>query len=364
MTGWNALLLLATTALEPVPPTAPLEVPPAAEVMRIPPELQAQLQARVIRPANSPEQRLQRLVELVFQPDGLALQYDPEATLSVGEVWRQRRANCLSFSLLFVSLAREIGVEARLQEVGQVVTWYQDRGLLFNAGHVNVGMRVQGRHATLDLDRNVLYDRRGPRAISDQRALAHFYNNLGADRLAAHDPALARRYFEASLRMEPRFVPAWNNLGVLDSRGGDNVAATRDFDRALEIDRNHPSALSNASALFIRLDDTARAAPLQKRLAQVRKRDPLYQFMRGTEAEHAGDYALAVRYYRAAVGLHGNAHQFHFGLARAYFLNGNSRAAGREMEGARRLADTTGQRARYQAKLDSLRRLQARRSIH
>ncbi|KRG70319.1 hypothetical protein ABB27_05095 [Stenotrophomonas terrae] len=341
----------------PIPVSA--SVPAPEQVMAIPPEVRAQLQERVIKVANSPEQRLHLLVELVFRPEGLGLEYDTEATLTVAETWQQRRANCLSFTLLFVALAREIGLDARMQEVGQVVSWYQDQGLIFNAGHVNVGMRLEGRSATLDLDSNVLYDRRGPQPINDSRALAHFYNNRGAEQLAAHDYASARAYFETALRMDPRFVPAWSNLGVLESRENDVGAASRDLETALSINPSHAPALHNATKLYQRMGDTRRVAQLQTRLEQVRKRDPFYQYMQGNTAETAGDYALAVHYYREAVRLYGNAHQFHFGLARAYFLSGNNRLAEREMKHARDLGGDP-LRAVYQSKLDGIRRLEAR----
>lgn len=360
MIGWNALVLLAVSSVTlAAPPPAPSPVPSPEQVMAIPPEVRALLHERVMKVANSPEQRLQRLVELVFRPEGLGLEYDTEATLTVTETWQQHRANCLSFTLLFVALAREIGLEARMQEVGQVVSWYQDQGLIFNAGHVNVGMRVDGRRATLDLDSNVLYDRRGPQPISDSRALAHFYNNRGAEQLAAHDYPAARAYFDSALRMDPRFVPTWSNLGVLESRENNLSAAARDLETALSIDSSHAPALHNATKLYQRMGDTRRVAQMQTRLQRVRKHDPFYQFMQGNSAERDGDYALAAHYYRQAVRLYGKAHQFHFGLARAYFLSGNNRLAEREMARARDLGGDQ-LRAVYQTKLDGIRRLEAR----
>lgn len=360
MIGWNALVLLAVSSVAmAAPPPTPSSVPTPEQVMAIPPEVRTQLQERVIKAANSPEQRLHLLVELVFRPEGLGLEYDTEATLTVAETWQQRRANCLSFTLLFVALAREIGLEARMQEVGQVVSWYQDQGLIFNAGHVNVGMRVDGRRATLDLDSNVLYDRRGPQPISDSRALAHFYNNRGAEQLAARDYPDARDYFNAALRMDPRFVPAWSNLGVLESREDDLTAAAKDLETALSINGRHAPALHNATKLYQRMGDTRRVAQMQTRLEQVRKHDPFYQFMQGNTAERDGDYALATHYYRQAVRLYGNAHQFHFGLARAYFLGGNNRLAEREMARARDLGGDQ-LRAVYQSKLEGIRRMEAR----
>lgn len=361
MIGWNAFVLIAASTVAPPPP---VELPSPAQVMAIPAEAKAELRERVIDVTNSPEKRLQLLVELVFEPTGVGLQYDTEATLTVAETWRQRRANCLSFTLLFVALAREIGLDANMQEVGQVVTWYQEQGMIFNAGHVNVGMRVDGRHATLDLDSNVLYDRRGPRQISDRRALAHFYNNRGAEHLAAQDPEGARRYFAMALAMDARFVPAWSNLGVLESRLDNLPAAGRDFETALAINPDHAPSLHNATRLYERMGDSRRATALHRRLERSRERDPFYQFMQGVMAERSGDYAQAVEYYRHAVRLHGQAHQFHFGLARAYFLSGDNRRAEREMTKARALGGNDQMRAIYQSKLDAIRRLSSQHAVH
>lgn len=368
MIGWNALALLAATTLAP-PPELPAPppadaIPTPEQVMAIPPEVKALLHQKVVLPTNSAERRLQRLVELVFQPAELGLRYDTEATLTVAETWAQRRANCLSFTLLFVAMAREIGVEARMQEVGQVVTWYEDRGLIFNAGHVNVGMRINGRPATLDLDQNVLYDRRGPQPISDARALAHFYNNRGAEQLAAHDYAAARGYFETALRMDPRFTAAWNNLGVLDARLHDDPAALLAFNRALSISSDHAPSLHNITQLYQRLGDTQHATQMHAQLEQSRRRDPFYQFLQGVAAERASNYPQAIAYYRKAIRLYPNAHQFHFGLARTYFLSGENRLAEREMTRARALGATDQVRAVYQSKLDALRRLGAAHAAH
>jgi len=95
----------------------------------------------------------------------------------------------------------------------------------------------------------------------------------------------------------------------------------------------------------------------------VQRNDPFAQYMAGAAAERSGDLALAIRYYRRAVQLYDNAHQFHFGLARAYFLSGQLARADRELTRARALGGNSNQQ-RYQAKLDGLSRLrtqQARR---
>ena len=72
MIGWNALVLLA--AVNVTPSAIP---PPPEQMMAIPPELHRQLQVQVIDKVNAPEQRMQRLVDLVFQPQRL----DPKKSI-------------------------------------------------------------------------------------------------------------------------------------------------------------------------------------------------------------------------------------------------------------------------------------------
>ncbi|MCZ7651246.1 MAG: transglutaminase-like domain-containing protein [Thermoanaerobaculia bacterium] len=56
------------------------------------------------------EERLQQLLLALLQRDGRELRYDRDRTSTAIEVWRDGVANCLSFTHLFVALAREIGL--------------------------------------------------------------------------------------------------------------------------------------------------------------------------------------------------------------------------------------------------------------
>ena len=340
--------------LQTVPPTV-VPPPSPAEVTAIPPALSALLQARVIDPGGGRGPQLLRLAEMIFDRDGMDLQYDAGATYTIEETWQHRRANCLSFTLLFVTLARHIGIQAQVQEVAQVVSWYQDAGVLYNVGHVNAGIEFNGRRGTVDLDRNVLYDRDGPRQISDARALAHFYNNRGAERMEAGDVAGARAWYGAALGQASDFPSALNNLGVLETRQGNLALARQHYADALRIAPRNPASLANASNLLLRLGETSEAARLQARLRSVRQSDPFFQYVLGTQAERAGDANAAITYYRRALRLYDSAHQFHFALARAYLMAGQLERANGELARAQALGGAALQ-SRYQDKLDSLQR--------
>lgn len=111
----------------PAVPVAVASVPTPEQVLAIPAPLRQMLQTRVIARHSSREQRLQALAEMIFGAQALDLQYDPTATYTLTEIWQKRQANCLAFTLLFATLAREAGIQARVQEVDRVVSWYQDQ---------------------------------------------------------------------------------------------------------------------------------------------------------------------------------------------------------------------------------------------
>ena len=118
-----ALTLMAALALAPQATNAgtPAAVPTIEQVMAVPAPLRAEVHARVVEPGGTRNEQLERLAHYVFGDDGLALEYDNEVTRTVAQVYHDRKANCLSFTLLFVALAREAGLEAQVQEVGEVL---------------------------------------------------------------------------------------------------------------------------------------------------------------------------------------------------------------------------------------------------
>lgn len=350
---------LSPPATPPPVVDAPAPVPTAEEIMAIPPALRALLHERVIAPPGSREMRVQRLVALVFDPDGLAVEYDNERTRTVAETWRDRRANCLSYTLLFVALARAAGLDAQVQEVGEVLAWYRDEGVIYSANHVNAGIRTGIQHQTVDVDRNILATRNRPRGVSDARAFAHFHNNRGAELMAEGDLEGARASLEAALRADRRFVPIWNNLGVLLQRQDDPQGARHALDAARMLDPDHAATLSNLVALHRRAGESELAEQFARRLDRVQHGDPFHQFMRALECEDEGDYECAIADYRNAIRSQSGEHQFHFGLARVYFLAGHPERAERELARALALGDSPPVREVYRRKLDHLRRWRA-----
>lgn len=336
----------ATTAAAP---------PTAEEVMALPAVLRQRVAEQVTASARSDTQRLQRLMEVMFGRNGLGIEYRDEATTTVEQAYLTRKANCLTFTLLFVALAREAGLEAYAQEIDQTLAWHQDQSTIYRTNHVNAGVRIGARRYTVDVGSDALIGRNPPERVSDQRLLAHFYSNRAASLMAQHDLQQAARHMRVAMQLDPGYANSWSNQGVLYLRQGELEQAHQAYLRALELDPSNSSALFNMLALVQRTGDAGGEAEYRRRLERVQARDPFHQFLLAIDHERHGRDALAATHYRRAIQLHGREHRFHFALARVYLRLGQPKLGERALRRAQALGGEAW-RSVYQQKLDGLAR--------
>jgi Flp pilus assembly protein TadD len=353
MLRWVLAFALALSA--PVPVVA-ADTDPHAQIMTMPPELRSRLHEVVLSDDPPQAQRLERLIRFVFDAEGLGMSYQEDATYSVDQAYATRKANCLTFTLLFLALAREAGLDAYAQEIGETLAWHQDDDTIYRNNHVNAGVRVGKRQYTVDVIGDSVIALKRPAAVSDRRLLAHYYNNLSISELQQDQMVPALQNMSVALEFDPDYATHWSNAGVLYLRNGDPVAAERAYERALALDPVNAGALFNMAGLAHRNGDRRREAEFQKRLASVQKKDPFHQFLRATDYERAGDYPRAIEHYRRAIRLHRDEHRFYSALARAYLRTGDTRRAGKALVRAQALSNGET-RAAYRAQLDSLRRM-------
>jgi Tfp pilus assembly protein PilF len=345
----EALLLAASLAAAPTPT-------PPHEVTAIPDEVRERLAAHVLGGATGPRRRLDLLVDFMFGEHGLGLEYDDSVTRTVAETVADRRGNCLSFTLTFVALAREAGLRAYIQEFERALVWFRQDDLIFHTTHVNAGVRLLRDEFTIDFDRSVrVTGRARPKVIDDARALAHYYNNRGAEIMASGDLVTARAWFDEAARHDATYPATWNNLGVLLARVGDGDAAAASYARALHHDPQHTSALSNLALLHRDAGGIEAAEAYERRIEAIQSHDPFHFFVRGLKHEMRGEYAAARDQFRRAIRMHPGEHEFHFALARAAFMLGDERGAGRALDRARSMAPDVPTQHRYETKLAALR---------
>jgi Flp pilus assembly protein TadD len=360
---WRIGLAAALVALTWLPgPGVARSATPAAQhdpveltrILALPPELRAQLRAQALADEPLRSRRLERIVEFVFARDGLGMRYREGADHTVAEAYATREANCLGFTLLFLALAREAGLEAFPQEIRETLSWSQQEGTVYRNSHINAGVRIAGRFYTLDVARDAVVARTRARRISDQRLLAHYYNNLAMQGLATRAYAPALSLMHASLALDPSHASHWSNAGVLRLRSGDRDGAARDYAQALQIDPHNAEALFNSVSLAQRRGDARAEAEFRARLVRVQQNDPFHQFLLAMDYERAGDYAQAIGHYQRAIRLHRREPRFYAALAHAYALAGDDVRADQALARAQHVAGARA-RAELQAREERVR---------
>lgn len=309
---------------------------------------------RHVPPGAGRVARLRQLGNAIVRGGSFRLEYD-ETTRTAGATFQARHGNCLSFSNMFVAMARQVGLAAYFQEVDTPPDWsFRDDSFVLNR-HVNVlvDLGSDGEHVVdFNMDNfRTSYDRR---RISDARALAHYHNNVGVERMQAGDTAAAFGHLRRAVRRDPSFSPAWTNLGNLYLRQGHPAHAEAAHLQALRADPSDLVAKSNLASLYARQGDSDRAAWYRKRVMAHRDRNPYYRFQLAREAFRSADYDAAIGYLNDAIRRKKNDDRFYFLLGLSHLRKGDERAARRWLSRAEKVAATDALKRGYASKMDIL----------
>jgi Flp pilus assembly protein TadD len=346
--------LLAGTALDlgldPVP------IVSSEEVMALSDDMREFLKDHVGRRAGDPV-KLRQLADAVFNERIFGLEYD-EATRTAAETFGARRGNCLSFTFMFVVLARGVGLDAHFQEVEIPPDWAFTKDTYILNRHINIHVDFDvGVLPPKVVDFNIAdfradYDME---IVSDERALAHFFNNLGAELMHEGEMTAAFYAIRRAITVDDQsFAPAWDSLGTLYKRKGLSEYAEAAFLQALEIDKSDLTAMSNLTAIYDRRGEPKLAARYRGKVNSHRKRNPYYRFQLARIAYAVEDYDLAIDHLKYAMQKRREEDQFCALLGLVYLEMGEEEKSRRWMARAEEYARTDKMKGIYSSKIDKL----------
>jgi Flp pilus assembly protein TadD len=309
---------------------------------------------RWVDPQQGDYSKLRRLLYALMGDGTFDLVYE-DRTRTALETFRDQRGNCLSFTNMFVAMSRYLGLDAKFQEVKVPPDWsVSGQTLVFNL-HINTQVDLE-TYTDQMVDFNMYdfrlrYDRQ---IISDNRARAHYFNNIGVERMLAGDILLALANYRESIRADSSFSPAWVNLGILYNRGTYPNYAEAAYLQALQVDDGNLVAMNNLAFLYDQEGRTELAAEYQNRVQSHRKRNPYYHYQLAREAFDSEDYPTAINHLKIAVRKNKNEDMFYFLMSLSYLNNGDKEAARRWMRKAEEIAEMDADKQKYHRKLDLL----------
>lgn len=228
---------------------------------------------------------------------GLGITYQPLATLTAAEVFDRREANCLSFSLLFVAMARHVGLNAHLNDVQVPPTWAMNNDRMQFMRHVNakVDLRFSQDDIVIDLDMSNYRSYYPQHLISDAIAIAQYYNNLAMtaqedDRSESTKLAFMRQAI--SLAETQSYL--WNNLATVYWHMGFSQVAESLYLQAALLNPEDLTVIWNLSEFYRSQQRYGLAQNLLQVVEDYRDSNPYYQY------RLAGMYFAEANYPQAA----------------------------------------------------------------
>ncbi len=303
--------------------------------------------------------RLRWLLQGLVDRGYFATTYEANLTQSAADTFDNQRGNCLSYTNMFVALAREAGLPAYYQLVDVPPSYDADSGWLLRNNHINVviqGVRYASETDQFTIDFNVQapdysYDRH---VVSDEFARALFYANLAVDALRAKQTRVAFAYLQKAMALEPRHSDFWVNVGAIYAHHGLPEPARQAYQQAVDLDASNKSGLKGLARAHEELGNFEMAARLNQKIRDDEQRNPFYHFARAQRAYEAASYVETIAAVDAAIELRPRTPRFHFLKSLAQYRLGDTKEAKRSIRMAQKYEKYKSRQNQYAEKFAAL----------
>ena len=296
-----------------------------------------------------------KLAKWLTRADGHNMTYDISANLTPAQAFNDGRANCLSFSLLFIELATELGIELELNQVDLPDIWGEDQSedLVFYR-HVNVIYKSATHTQIFDLALENYRSGYPQRIITKQQGVGLLFSNIGIQQLQKGNIEQAFHYLKLSVSIFPENADMWINLGAAFKRSGDLAMAEKIYLKALSISDANSLAASNLERIYRKQGRLTKARLFEKHAKRSRLNNPYLQYRVAHKAYEKGSYKAARKAIKRAIRLHNKDPKFYELSSRIWQLNHDYVAALKDLNKAYELSTEAMQRGRYENKAERI----------
>jgi Flp pilus assembly protein TadD len=243
--------------------------------------------------------------------------YSANQTLTAAETFEIKGGNCLSYTNLFIALAREAGLDASYQLVDVPPSWDADAGFIIRYTHINVlvrGLRLEpGAHPLVTVDFNEVHPDAEYRrwTVSDDYASSLFHANLSVSLLRQGQVRDGFLHLRRAIDIEPANLDLWINLGAFYATQGDYAGSIEAYRIALQLAPNSRAALSGLARSYANHGNEAMAAVYRQRVRNYRETNPYYHYAMAQAAFERNDYEASLAHINNAIGLKRRAPRFY-----------------------------------------------------
>ena len=305
------------------------------------------------------------LIEALYKPGQLRLQYDAGTTRNASQAFEARAGNCLSLVIMTAAMARHLGVTVTFQSVVTDEAYQRVGSLVLASGHVNLVLgrpsigsligRPDAQWLTVDFlpARELVGARATP--IADHTVLAMFMNNRAAEVLAEGRAAEAYWWAREAVIADPQFAAGVNTLGVVYRNLGLLGPAEQALRHVLQGQPDHTPALGNLARVLEAAGRPDEAQVFAERLLALQPYPPFHFFDLGRRAFAEGRADAARGLFERELSRQPHQPMVLAWLAQAHQSLGRGDRATKALAEAVEYSTSVEQRQVYSAKLAALR---------
>lgn len=280
-----------------------------------------------------PLERIERLMRYLTDQKQMGFHYSRARSLTAIEAFHAREGDCISYSNLYVGLARYLKLPVYFVDIDEAPHYYMEGKTLFRSSHIAVAYTEQYNTTKMNPFIAIVdFSQESSRwklwlyqLIDDSHAMALFYNNIAVERMTSGDFDYAERLLTFLLKENPNVKEIYNNLAVVKMDLNKNNEAL-DILRAgiIRFPDYHPY-YSNAVQAAHAAGKNALAEKYQKMGMRLASSDPFFLFNQGIKSYNMKDFAEAEKYFKAALKKNRSSPFLYAWLARVYLESGQEK---------------------------------------
>lgn len=282
------------------PPGEPLPELEPIDLLTVNDDMRAFLDKHIPNKSMSDEMKMAAILRGLFE-EGLNLQYHNLATYTAEQTFSARRGNCLSFTNLYIALAREEGLNVYYQEVKVPAAWSAVGRRHYFSLHINIMVELsRDRLRVIDFDVQSRSDRVRGKRVSDRTAAAQYDNNMAVHYLEKRELQRAFLHSRRAIEVRPQTGYFWANLGTILRRAGELEDAEEAYITAIALS-DEPTAVSNLARLYEQQGKHEQAVIYTEKAERFRAKNPYYLYELAENAYEEGDFEAANKLLRSAI---------------------------------------------------------------
>ncbi len=248
---------------------------------------------------------IHKLARWMVDKQGQNIHYAVNANFTPQEAFDNKQANCLSFTLLLVSLASELDITLSYNEVDQPFSLdpNQENYIAFYR-HINAIYKDAYRQQVFDLTIGRYNAGHPQRLITSHEAIAMLHANTGVDHLIAKDFDTAYHKLKLAVSLSPQDASLWINLGVLFKVDKQPQKAELLFLHALTLNRYNTIAASHLERLYSSQNQHELAKTYKKLARKARLINPYYHYQLANTHYKNNQLKQAKKAIKRAIKLH------------------------------------------------------------